>query len=64
MNNQSAHRAKATLIRTGHTVKDLSGNVVCNGITNIRQYPWCKDVSGINAAKRYVRKSGAVSYTL
>ena len=65
--DRQAHRAKSTLIRKGGTVKDCSnGTVVFDGMQAVggKTYPWCKNIKGTNAAKRYVRKSGAVSYTV
>jgi len=59
--NKEAHRAKAQLFRTGHIVRELSGNVVCDGSVTVKNYPWCNNVSGINVAKKFVRKSGQVS---
>ena len=65
--DQARHRALATLVRKGGTVKDCAnGTVVFDGIQNAAEklFPWShKGFKGINAAKRYIRKNGAVSYT-
>jgi hypothetical protein len=65
--NQQKHRNKATLVRKNHIVKDCAnGTTVFDGIQNAKDklFPWCEGFKGINAAKRHIRASGAVSYTL
>ncbi len=66
--DRQAHQVKSTLVRKAGTVKDCAnGTVVFDGIQNAAKalFPWShKGFKGINAAKRYIRKSGAVSYSV
>ena len=65
--DSQAHRAKAKVVRKGHIVKDCTtGMVIFDGIQNAAEklFPWShKGFKGINAAKRFIRKNGTVSYT-
>ena len=60
---QAVFRRKCTLKRSSAIVTNIETNqVVFNGKENPNIYPWSKGFKGINAAKRFVRKSGQLSF--
>jgi hypothetical protein len=60
----SAYRKRCGIYRTGHVVRSVeSGNAVFDGSAKLLESQKDTGGTGINAAKKFVRKSGQLSYT-
>jgi len=62
---RQAHMKKCTLVRQGAVVRDAaSGNIEFDGFNSTIDFKQFGSIPcrGINAAKRYVRKSGQLTF--